>query len=276
VSVFRTPISAPAPAALRAALRHPPTSSRSRRRARTPSSASPTGPVAALVLGLGRARSGVAGAPERSSSVAEQLLRAWLRSPARNHQGGPLHPLRERQADAPQANSTIPHGSPRPAAWRRLARPPPRRRRRAWVALAWGWCTAGIASTGSTADAHHSTLWLNHPARADDRRDLDEMISCLLEALVPRPPYRSRRIHPYTEHGHQSDVSRRPAGGVEVWECGIAHPGGAPSRPPARRVTRAWPWAGPLTAMLMLSRASPDHPALLRSPDPRPSAAQNS
>jgi phenylalanyl-tRNA synthetase alpha chain len=71
---------------------------------------------------------------------------------------------------------------------------------------------------------HQLDLWRITP-RPMTGADLDEMISCLLEALVPGLPYRLQaRTHPYTEHGRQVDV-RHEDRWVEVWECGLAHPG---------------------------------------------------
>jgi phenylalanyl-tRNA synthetase alpha chain len=71
---------------------------------------------------------------------------------------------------------------------------------------------------------HQLDLW-RITSRPMTGEDLDEMIACLLEALVPGLPYRQEaRTHPYTEHGRQVDV-RHEGRWVEVWECGLAHPG---------------------------------------------------
>jgi phenylalanyl-tRNA synthetase alpha chain len=92
------------------------------------------------------------------------------------------------------------------------------------------------------------------------------MIACLLEAIVPGLPYRQEpRVHPYTEHGRQVDV-RLDGRWVEVWECGLAHPG----------VLAAAGLTGcgglalgmGLDRMLMLVKDIPDI-RLLRSADPR-------
>ena len=70
--------------------------------------------------------------------------------------------------------------------------------------------------------------------------DLGRDDPCLLEALVPGLPYRLQaRTHPYTEHGRQVDV-RHDGRWVEVWECGLAHPG-VLAAAPTRRLARAWP-----------------------------------
>ena len=70
---------------------------------------------------------------------------------------------------------------------------------------------------------HQLDLWrITRQAMTD--ADLDEMISCLLGALVPGLPYRQEpRTHPYTRHGRQVDVLH-DGRWVEVWECGPAHP----------------------------------------------------
>jgi phenylalanyl-tRNA synthetase alpha chain len=96
--------------------------------------------------------------------------------------------------------------------------------------------------------------------------DLDQMIAVLLGALAPGLPLRQQpRTHPYTRHGRQADV-RGDGRWVEVWECGLAHPGvlaaaGLPG------------WGGlalgmGLDRLLMLAKGIPDI-RLLRSGDPR-------
>lgn len=71
---------------------------------------------------------------------------------------------------------------------------------------------------------HQLDLWrITRQAMTD--ADLDGMISRLLGALVPELPYRQEpRTHPYTRRGRQVDV-RQGSRWVEVWECGLAHPG---------------------------------------------------
>ena len=76
---------------------------------------------------------------------------------------------------------------------------------------------------------------------------MDEMISCLLEALVPGLPCRQEaRTHPYTRRGRQVDVLHEGRL-VEVWECG---PGLIQTCSPRRDwpAIAAWPWAWALTA----------------------------
>jgi phenylalanyl-tRNA synthetase alpha chain len=116
-----------------------------------------------------------------------------------------------------------------------------------------------------TGTPHQLDLW-RITSRPMSDTDLDEMISVLLGALVPGLPYRQEpRVHPYTERGRQVDV--RPDGRwVEVWECGLAHPG----------VLAAAGLAGcgglalgmGLDRMLMLVKGIGDI-RLLRSADPR-------
>ncbi len=112
---------------------------------------------------------------------------------------------------------------------------------------------------------HQVDLWriTRRPMTGDD---LDEMISCLLEALVPGLPYRQEaRIHPYTEHGRQVDV-RHDGRWVEVWECGLAHPAVLASAGLAGHGGLALGMG--LDRMLMLVKGIPDI-RLLRSADPR-------
>jgi phenylalanyl-tRNA synthetase alpha chain len=96
--------------------------------------------------------------------------------------------------------------------------------------------------------------------------DLDEMISCLLGALVPGLPYRQEpRTHPYTRHGRQVDV-RQDGRWAEVWECGLEHPGVLAGAGLAGRGGLALGMG--LDRMLMLVKGIPDI-RLLRSADPR-------
>ncbi len=112
---------------------------------------------------------------------------------------------------------------------------------------------------------HQLDLWrITREARTD--ADLAEMISSLLGALVPDLPHRQEpRTHPYTRHGHQVDVLQ---GGrwVEVWECGLAHPGVLAGAGLAGRGGLALGMG--LDRMLMLIKDIPDI-RLLRSADPR-------
>jgi phenylalanyl-tRNA synthetase alpha chain len=116
-----------------------------------------------------------------------------------------------------------------------------------------------------TGTPHQLDLWRITAGPVTDE-DLDEMIACLLAALAPGLPYRHEpRVHPYTERGRQVDVLH-DGRWVEVWECGLAHPG----------VLAAAGLSGcgglalgmGLDRMLMLAKGIPDI-RLLRSADPR-------
>jgi phenylalanyl-tRNA synthetase alpha chain len=116
-----------------------------------------------------------------------------------------------------------------------------------------------------TGTPHQLDLW-RITRRAMGGADLDQMIAVLLDALAPGLPRRQQpRAHPYTRHGRQVDV-RQDGRWVEVWECGLAHPGvlaaaGLPG------------WSGlalgmGLDRLLMLAKRVPDI-RLLRGGDPR-------
>jgi len=98
------------------------------------------------------------------------------------------------------------------------------------------------------------------------RRDLDEMIALLLDALVPGLSWRHEpRVHPYTTDGRQVDVLHDDIW-VEIAECGLAHPdvladAGLPG------YTGLALGMG-LDRLLMLRKQIPDI-RLLRSADPR-------
>jgi len=116
-----------------------------------------------------------------------------------------------------------------------------------------------------TGTPHQLDLWRITRAAMRDT-DLDQMIAVLLGALAPGRPHRQQpRAHPYTRHGRQVDVHH---GGrwVEVWECGLAHPGvlaaaGLPGR-------SGLALGMGLDRLLMLAKHIPDI-RLLRSGDPR-------
>jgi phenylalanyl-tRNA synthetase alpha chain len=112
---------------------------------------------------------------------------------------------------------------------------------------------------------HQLDLWrITRQAMTD--ADMDEMISCLLAALVPDLPYRQEaRNHPYTRHGRQVDVLHEGRW-VEVWECGLAHPDVLAAAGLAGRSGLALGMG--LDRMLMLIKGIPDI-RLLRSADAR-------
>jgi phenylalanyl-tRNA synthetase alpha chain len=112
---------------------------------------------------------------------------------------------------------------------------------------------------------HQLDLW-RITSRPMTDADLDEMISCLLGALVPGLPYRQEpRTHPYTRHGRQVDV-RHDGRWVEVWECGLAHPAVLAGAGLAGRGGLALGLG--VDRLLMLVKGIPDI-RLLRSADPR-------
>jgi phenylalanyl-tRNA synthetase alpha chain len=76
-----------------------------------------------------------------------------------------------------------------------------------------------------TGTPHQLDLW-RITCREMCAADLDEMISLVLGALTPGLAHRAQaRDHPYTRGGRQVDVLTRDGRWVEVWECGLAHPG---------------------------------------------------
>jgi len=106
--------------------------------------------------------------------------------------------------------------------------------------------------------------------RISDRKlaeqDLDEMITVLLDALVPGLPWRHEpRVHPYTTSGRQVDVLHDDVW-VEIAECGLAHPN-VLAGAGLRGCTGLALGMG-LDRLLMLRKQIPDI-RLLRSSDPR-------
>jgi phenylalanyl-tRNA synthetase alpha chain len=154
-----------------------------------------------------------------------------------------------------------------PPALRQLARDQPARDSGDDVLLV----CSGMAYRRDAIDGQHSgtphqlDLWrITRQSMTD--ADMDEMISCLLEALVPGLPYRQEpRIHPYTRRGRQVDV-RHEGRWVEVWECGPAHPDVLAAAGLAGHSGLALGMG--LDRMLMLIKGIPDI-RLLRSADPR-------
>jgi phenylalanyl-tRNA synthetase alpha chain len=112
---------------------------------------------------------------------------------------------------------------------------------------------------------HQLDLWLV-TQRATRGADLDQMIAVLLGALTPGLPHREQpRTHPYTLDGRQVDVYQ-DGRWVEVWECGLAHPGvlAAAGLPGHSGLALGMG----LDRLLMLVKGIPDI-RLLRSGDPR-------
>jgi phenylalanyl-tRNA synthetase alpha chain len=116
-----------------------------------------------------------------------------------------------------------------------------------------------------TGTPHQLDLW-RITRQAISSTDMDQMIAILLGALAPGLPHRQQpRTHPYTLHGRQVDVYQ-DGRWVEVWECGLAHPGvlaaaGLPGR-------SGLALGMGLDRLVMLVKHIPDI-RLLRSGDPR-------
>jgi phenylalanyl-tRNA synthetase alpha chain len=116
-----------------------------------------------------------------------------------------------------------------------------------------------------TGTPHQLDLW-RITRRPVGSADLDQMISILLGALTPELRHRQQpRVHPYTLNGRQVDVCQ-DGRWVEVWECGLAHPGvlaagGLPGR-------SGLALGMGLDRLVMLANRIPDI-RLLRSGDPR-------
>jgi phenylalanyl-tRNA synthetase alpha chain len=116
-----------------------------------------------------------------------------------------------------------------------------------------------------TGTPHQLDLW-RITRQVMRSTDMDQMIAILLGALAPGLPHRQQpRTHPYTLHGRQVDVYQ-DGRWVEVWECGLAHPGvlaaaGLPGR-------SGLALGMGLDRLVMLVKHIPDI-RLLRSGDPR-------
>jgi phenylalanyl-tRNA synthetase alpha chain len=116
-----------------------------------------------------------------------------------------------------------------------------------------------------TGTPHQLDLW-RITRRAMRGTDLDQMIAVLHGALAPGLPHRQQpRTHPYTRHGRQVDI-RHDGRWVEVWECGLAHPGVLAAAGLAGHSGLALGMG--LDRLLMLVKHIPDL-RLLRSGDPR-------
>jgi phenylalanyl-tRNA synthetase alpha chain len=116
-----------------------------------------------------------------------------------------------------------------------------------------------------TGTPHQLDLW-RITRRAMRSTDMDQMIAVLLGALAPGRPHRQQpRTHPYTLGGRQVDVYL-DGRWVEVWECGLAHPGVLAAAGLPGRCGLALGMG--LDRLLMLVKHVPDI-RLLRSGDPR-------
>ncbi len=116
-----------------------------------------------------------------------------------------------------------------------------------------------------TGTPHQLDLWLI-TRRAVGEDGLDEMIAVLLDVLLSGLVHREQpRTHPYTRRGRQVDVLQ-DGRWVEVWECGLAHPGVLADA--GLRGYRGLALGMGLDRLLMLAKRIPDI-RLLRSGDPR-------
>lgn len=117
-------------------------------------------------------------------------------------------------------------------------------------------------------EPHQVDLWRLRSRTDTDVDDLEAMIGCLVEAVLPGLRWRTTPVtHPYTRSGRQVDV-RSGDDWLELAECGLIHPavlagsGLDPNR-----------WSGlalglGLDRAVMLRKAIPDI-RYLRSADPR-------
>ncbi len=116
-----------------------------------------------------------------------------------------------------------------------------------------------------TGTPHQLDLW-RITRRAMSTTDMDQMIAVLLGALAPGRSCRQQpRTHPYTLDGRQVDV-HQDGRWVEVWECGLAHPGVLAAAGLRGRSGLAVGMG--LDRLLMVAKHIPDI-RLLRSGDPR-------
>ena len=92
-----------------------------------------------------------------------------------------------------------------------------------------------------TGTPHQLDLW-RITARPMTDADLDEMIAALLEALPGPAGPAPTAGHPYTNGGRQVDV-HHDGRWVEVWECGLAHPGVLAAAGLAAAAASPWAWA---------------------------------
>lgn len=111
-----------------------------------------------------------------------------------------------------------------------------------------------------TGEPHQLDVWRIARDRA---LSLDHLVATIVNAVLPgRTPTLSPAVHPYTTDGRQIDVD-----GVEIGECGLAHPGvlRAAGLPPD---AHGLALGVGLDRLMMLRKGAPDI-RLLRSADPR-------
>lgn len=75
-----------------------------------------------------------------------------------------------------------------------------------------------------TGEPHQLDLWRLSSSTLGTE-DLREMISLVVEALLPGSPWRATETtHPYTTDGLEVEVEMKTGEWVELLECGLAHP----------------------------------------------------
>lgn len=118
-----------------------------------------------------------------------------------------------------------------------------------------------------TGTPHQLDLWrITRRAEQMNTADLDEMVSVLIDSLLPGSAHRhEERVHPYTISGRQVDIAH-DGEWVEVAECGLAHPR-VLERAGLGSARSGLALGMGLDRMLMLLKQIPDI-RLLRSTDP--------
>lgn len=113
-------------------------------------------------------------------------------------------------------------------------------------------------------EPHQLDLWRVRRAGPPlDDRDLTEMVALVVGAVLPGASWQTPpSVHPYTEHGREIYT-----GGVEIGECGLAHPGVLAAAGLPATATGLAMGLG-LDRLTMLVKGIDDI-RLLRSPDPR-------
>lgn len=125
-----------------------------------------------------------------------------------------------------------------------------------------------VVDRAHVGEPHQVDLWRLRSTPGTTQADLEEMISTLVEAVLPGAQWRTTpAVHPYTHHGRQVDVLYRGEW-MELAECGLIHRDvlSRSGLDPAR-------WSGLALGMgleraVMLRKNVPDI-RYLRSPEPR-------
>lgn len=116
-------------------------------------------------------------------------------------------------------------------------------------------------------EPHHLDLWRLKRGEPLNEKDLRQMISVWMDALLPNVEWKvTESPHPYTEKGIQIDVLWNNEW-IEVGECGLAHPEIIRCNIPNEKLTGLAMGLG-LDRILMVRKNIPDI-RILRSNDPR-------